>query len=128
MLYNAAAWINIGFAVIFAILQLLLTLGAPLGEVVLGGNYKRLSAKMRFVSGFFSLAFTVSALSYLQKVGIIVPLFPKVFADVWVIAHTVFITCAIFSNAFLTKSKKEKYSMTPISIICSISSIYLLFQ
>lgn len=128
IILNIAEWISIVMVFGMALLQLSLTLGAPFGEYVLGGMDKILPGKMRFVSGFFSCIFALTGLSYLQRTGKITPLFNITFANVLLIIYTLFLAYAIIWNGFLTKSKKEKYVMTPLSIIGCISSIFLLFN
>ena len=111
-----------------ALLQLSLTLGAPFGEYALGGMNKVLPTKMRFISIFFCCLFTVTGLSYMQKSGILNLFFNSTFINVLLIIYTIFLACAIVSNGFITKSKKEKYVMTPLSIIGFLSSFYFLLN
>jgi len=125
---SIATYISLLLAFGFALLQFSLTLGAPLGEYVLGGTHRVLPAKMRFVSGAFSLWFTVVGLGYLQRAGKIGPIFNDSFVQVLLIVYTLFLLYAIVGNGFLTKSKKERYVMTPLSIAGCVSSVYLLFN
>jgi len=85
-----------------------------LGEYVLGGTHKVLPLKKRFVSGSFSCLFIVVGFSYLQKAEIISPAFNALFVNVLLIVYTLFLAYAIIGNGFLTRSKKEKYTMTPL--------------
>lgn len=128
ILTTIAVWISILLVFGMALLQLSLTLGAPLGEYVLGGMHKILPARMRFISGFFSCFFTIVGLSYLQKTGKISTILNAKFADVLLIIYTLFLAYAIIGNGIITKSKKEKYIMTPLSLIGCISSIILLIN
>jgi hypothetical protein len=123
-----AAWVSICLVFAFAILQLSLTIGAPFGEYVLGGTHKVLPGNRRFISGAFSCLFFVVGCSYLQKTEIILPIFNVTFVNILLVAYTLFLIYAIIGNGFITKSKKEKYVMTPLSIIGCISSIYLLLN
>ena len=126
MLLNIATWVSILFVFGFALFQFLLTLGVPFGEYALGGMHKVLPAKMRLISGFFTCFFIIVGMSYLQRAGLIKPLFSDLFTFVLLTIHTLFLAYAIIGNGFLTKSIKEKYLMTPFSIIGCISSIYVL--
>lgn len=110
-----------------AILQLSLTFGAPFGEYVLGGRNKVLLPKMRFVSGTFFLVFIFVALTYLQRGKVLYLGFSNVFVNVVVIINTIFLAYAIVGNGMLTKSKKEKYLMTPLSVIEFVCSMIVLF-
>jgi hypothetical protein len=110
-----------------AILQLSLTFGAPFGEFALGGRNKVLLPKMRFVSGTFFLVFIFVALTYLQRGNVLYLGFSSVFVNVVVIINTIFLAYAIVGNGILTKSKKEKYLMTPLSVIQFVCSMIALF-
>ena len=114
-----------------ALLQLCLTLGAPFGEYVLGGIHKVLPNRMRLVSCAFFIAFILVGLVYLQKGNIFYIGFDPMFVNGVVIGNTLFLAYAIIGNGFLTKSKKEKYLMTPLSIIqfiCSLMTLVLFFN
>ena len=121
-----------------ALLHLLLIFGAPLGEFVLGGQYIIFPIKMRIFSIIFFIIWFFIGLLYLMKGGllkykynnrivtiilIIVTLFM-----IYAIFGNLFMIYAIFGNLFLTKSIKEKYLMTPLSLITSICSIFILID
>lgn len=126
MLLNIAVIISIIIVFGFAILQFSLVLGAPFGEYVLGGAHRVLPPKMRFVSGGFSFIFLLVGLAYLQRAGIISVIFNPTFVNTLLIIYTLFLAYAIIGNGFLTKSKKEKYVMTPLSIIGCVSAVIVL--
>lgn len=109
-----------------ALLQLSLTFGAPLGEYVLGGLHKVLPGRMRFVSSAFAVIFIFVGFVYLQKGEILDVGFHPAFVNGVVIVNTLFLAYAIIGNGFLTKSKKEKYLMTPLSILQFICSFLVL--
>lgn len=111
----------------FALFYVLLILGAPLGEYILGGQYRVLPPKVRVVSGVLSCLFVFAGLIYLQKGSIINIGLDSHIAGGIIIVFTLFFAYAIFGNAVLTKSKKEKYVMTPISILSFICSVLVLF-
>ncbi len=110
-----------------AVLQLCLTLGAPFGEYVLGGRNKVLPPKMRFVSGTFSFVFIFIGLVYLQSGKVAYLGLGSMLVNVVVIINTIFLAYAIVGNGVLTKSKKEKYLMTPLSVIQFVCSMIALF-
>ena len=126
ILFTIAVIIGVALVFVMALLQGSLVFGAPFGEYVLGGQHRVLPKKMRLVSGGISLAFIVVGISYLQVAGAIGGFFNPVFVKVLLAAFTVFIACAIVSNGFITKSKKEKYIMTPCTIVQFICSVYIL--
>ena len=126
MLYIAAITISIVMVFGMALLQGILVFGAPFGEYVLGGQHRVIPKKMRFVSGSCSLAFMVVGVSYMQVAGVIGLVFNPVFIEMLLVSFTVFIAFAIISNGFITKSKKEKYVMTPCTIIQFVCGVIVL--
>jgi hypothetical protein len=110
-----------------ALLQLSLIFGSPLGEYVLGGQHKVLPHRMRFISGAFTLLFTLFGMSYLQKGNILCIGLNARIVDIIIMISTLFLASAIIFNGFLTKSKKEKYVMTPFSIIQFVLNVIILF-
>jgi hypothetical protein len=110
-----------------ALLQLSITFGAPFGEYILGGENKVLPSKMRFVSCTFFLLFIFVGMSYLQWGNILHIGFNSKLVKMIIIVNTLFLAYAIIGNGILTKSKKEKYVMTPFSIIQFICSVVAFF-
>lgn len=114
-----------------SLLQLSITFGAPLGEYVLGGIHRVLPKRMRLVSSTFVLIFIFVGMAYLQWGKVLYIGFNAVFVNVIVIINTLFLAYAIVGNGVITKSKKEKYLMTPLSIVqfvCSVSSIFFTYR
>lgn len=111
-----------------AVLQLLLTFGLPLGEYVLGGQHKILPKRMRLISSTFSLLFIFVGICYLQRVSIVNIGLTFGVVNVIIIVNTLFLAYAIIGNGILTKSKKERYVMTPFSIIQFVLSVLTLLN
>lgn len=111
-----------------ALLQLSITFGAPFGEYVLGGENKVLPKKMRFISGTFFFIFIFVGMAYLERGNIFYIGFNSMFVKIIIIVNTLFLAYAIVGNGMLTKSKKEKYVMTPFSIIQFICSVVAFFS
>jgi uncharacterized membrane protein len=111
----------------FVFLHSLLILGAPFGKYVLGGSNKFLPLKKRVISGIFSLLFFIVGLSYLQYIKWFEIGFSNGFVNISLVLYTIFLAYAIIANGLLTKSKKEKYLMTPLSLLGFICSIIVLF-
>lgn len=109
-----------------ALLHLLLILGLPFGEYVLGGKNIVLPFKVRIFSVLFLFIWTIVGISYLNYGQLIyIPVF-KQFDRNLIILITAFLFFAIFSNGFLTKSEKERKIMTPFSLVtCALSCIML---
>ena len=99
-----------------ALLQLSLTFGLPFGEYVLGGQHRVLPQRMRFISSAFTLIFIFIGMCYLHRGNILYIGFSSGVVNAIVIGNTLFLAYAIVGNGILTKSKKEKYVMTPLSI------------
>jgi hypothetical protein len=109
-------------AILFSIVALmtaLAVLGLPLGEFTMGGQHKVLPAKFRFIGAF----------SFVVQIFIIVILLQAGgFIGLWFSLKVMKIICFIFA-AYLSlntlmnaasKSKKEKYVMTPLSAVTAI--------
>jgi len=125
-MFGMAIIVSIALAFGFALLQLSLVFGAPFGEYVLGGQRRVLPMKMRIVSCFFSLFFVIVGVSWLQVAGAIDGLLHPQFTKALLIIHTLFLAYAIIGNGLITKSKKEKYVMTPISIAGFLCGLFVL--
>ena len=114
-----AALIAVVIFAVVSIIQLLLALGLPLGKLAFGGKHERLPTNMRIMSIIAIGIFVLASISVLERAGIITlfnnPIFTLVV--VWVIA--VYLALNTLLNA-LSKSKKEKLIMTPLSLIASI--------
>ena len=106
-----------------ALFQLSLACGAPFGEYALGGHHRILPKKMRPASAVFALIFAFIGFCFLQRGGIVNPGLNRLLVSVVIIINIIFMAYAIIGNAFLTKSRKERYLMTPISIVQFICSI-----
>ncbi|OPJ60173.1 hypothetical protein [Clostridium chromiireducens] len=111
-----------------SLLQLSITFGAPFGEYVLGGQNKVLPPKMRFISATLFFIFIFVGMAYLQRCNILYIGFNSMFVKIVIIVNTLFLAYAIVGNGMLTKSKKEKYVMTPFAIIQFILSVVSLIS
>ena len=111
-----------------ALLYLLLIFGAPLGEFVLGGQYTVFPMKMRILSIAFFIIWFFVGLLYLIKGGLLKCKYNNKIVTVIIVIVTAFMIYAIFGNSFITTSIKEKYLMTPLSLITSICSIFVLID
>lgn len=104
---------------VMAVLTLLVTLGFPLGEFTMGGRYKVLPIKMRFISGS-ALLFQVIAIASVLYVGELIILnIPFSIARGICIFFGFYLLLNTGMN-LISFSKKEKYVMTPLALIGSI--------
>ena len=101
------------------ILSILIICGLPLGELTMGGRYKIFPKKLRFI--------LVGQL-VLQIFFVIIILQMGGFMPLWFSNNTTRIICIVMAvylslntvMNLVSKSKKEKYIMTPISMILTI--------
>lgn len=113
------AIIGAGLFLIVIILNILLICGLPLSELTMGGQYKVYPKKLRIVlvaQLFMQIFFVVIIL----QMGGIIPLwFSENVTKIICIAMAVYLSFNIVIN-FISKSKKEKYIMTPLSFMTAI--------
>lgn len=104
---------------IISIFTVLLILGFPLGEFTMGGQNKTLPPKFRIMA-LFMLFIQVFAIVIVLQAGGYLPL--------WFSQKTTQIICFVFAaymslntvmNGF-SNSKKERYTMTPLSFLAAI--------
>ncbi len=104
---------------IMTIINVLLIFGAPLGEFTMGGQYKVLPKNLRIMA--------VSSL-VIQVFGIIIVLQAGGFIPLCFSAKVTQIICIVFASylslntlmCLFSKSKKEKYVMTPLALLSAI--------
>lgn len=104
---------------IVIILSVLLICGLPLGELTMGGQYKVFPKKLRIVlviQLFIQIFFIVIIL---QMGGLISLWFSDKVTRIICIIMAVYLSLNTVMN-FISKSKKEKYIMTPISLVSAI--------
>lgn len=114
--------ISIIGASIFSIvifLSVLLICGVPLGELTMGGQYKVFPKKLRIVL-VIQLLIQIFFIVIILQMGGLIPLW---FSDK--VTRTICIVMAVFLSLntimnLISKSKKEKYIMTPLSLVSAI--------
>lgn len=105
--------------IIAVILYILIVLGLPYGEFSMGGKYKIVPSKYRPIY-IISIVFQIIAIIVLLQVGKIIPLvlslnITRTICYVFAIYFSINVVANAFSN-----SKKEKYFITPISLVATI--------
>ncbi|MDX8360310.1 hypothetical protein [Cytobacillus sp. IB215316] len=115
--YVLSIIVAIMFAFI-AVFQVLLALGVPLGEFAMGGFYKVLPIKLRIISFINAIILLFMGVVFLQHTNFLnIFNFLPTNILVWVI--TVYLGLNTIKN-LISKSKKERYVMTPLSSIAFI--------
>ncbi len=109
---------------LMCLLHILLFLGAPIGEYVLGGKNRVIPKNRRYVNAVLAYAFLFLGLLYLSEAGIFTVMsFQRRIYKIIMALYTLFLGYAIFGNIFFTKSRKEKIVMIPLSVLGFISSL-----
>ena len=111
----------IGAVLLFlvVIMSVALIFGAPLGAFTLGGHFKVFPAKFRIVLAVQLLLQVFFAVILLQLGGYMSLWFSHKVTKIVGIAFAVYLTLNCFGNMF-SKSKKEKFVMTPLSVITAV--------
>ena len=109
---------TIVFAII-AVMTILVACGLPLGEFTMGGQYRVLPKKLRVfaVASFIVQLFAITII--LQAGGLISLWFSIRVTKYICLFLAAYLSTNVFMNLF-SKSKKEKYIMTPLSLIATI--------
>jgi hypothetical protein len=115
------AYIFIVLSIAIALFQVVLALGAPLGEYTLGGKYPgRLPNKLRIAAVFQILILFIFTATVVSKSGIAFEAFYTMARiGIWVV-FAFFIMGTILNLS--SPSKKEKIVMGPLNIIALICS------
>ena len=104
---------------IVIVLSILIIIGLPLGELTMGGQYKVFPKKLRIVL-FTQLFLQVFFVIIILQMGGIIPLwFSYNMTRVISICMSIYLSLNAFMN-LVSKSKKERYIMTPLSLIAAI--------
>ena len=104
---------------IVVVMSIALILGAPLGAFTLGGRFKVFPPKLRLVLATQMLMQLFFAAILLQLGGHMVPWFSHQVTKVIGIVLAAYLTLNSFAN-LASKSKQEKYVMTPLSVVTAI--------
>lgn len=104
-----------------AVFQLALALGAPLGHFAWGGQHRVLPTKLRIGSAVSILIYVVIALLALDRAELIdvVP-DPVSTVGMWIVFA--YFVLGIPMNA-ISRSKPERYTMTPIVTVLAVLSL-----
>lgn len=104
---------------IVIVLSILIICGLPLGELTMGGQYKIFPKKLRIIL-VIQLILQIFFVIIILQMGEFIPLwFSDKVTKIIGIVMAIYLSLNTVMN-FVSKSKKEKYIMTPLSLISAI--------
>ena len=106
------------FAIV-TVMTILVACGAPLGEFTMGGKYKVLPKELRIIAVISILIQVFAIIIILQAGGLLTRWFPLYATRIICIVFAAYLSLNTLMNAF-SKSKKEKFFATPLSILAAI--------
>jgi hypothetical protein len=106
------------------IFQILLITGAPIGRFAWGGYNNVLPTKLKIGSVFSIILYIFFILIILNQSGIIKLFGIAGWANIALIIITIYFFIGIVMNA-LSKSKSERYTMTPIAATLALLFLYI---
>lgn len=113
------AVIEAGVFSIVIILSILIICGLPLGELTMGGKYKVFPNKLRIVL-LLQLILQLFFVVIILQMGGIIPLwFSGKVTKIICIVMAMYLSLNTIMN-LMSNSKKEKYIMTPLSLISAV--------
>ena len=113
------AIIGAGVFSIVIVLSFLIVCGFPLGELTMGGQYKVFPKKLRIIL-MIQLILQMFFVVIILQMGGFMPLwFSDNTTKIIYIVMAVYLSFNTVMN-FISKSKKEKYVMTPLSAISAV--------
>ena len=112
---------------VIAIMTVLVACGLPLGEFTMGGQHKTLTKKFRIVA-VISFAVQVFAMVIVLQAGGFISLWLSFKATKYIcFFFAAYLSLNTIMN-MISKSRKEKYVMTPLSLIAGICFWITAFQ
>ena len=113
------AIIGAGVFSIVIVLSFLIVCGFPLGELTMGGQYKVFPKKLRIIL-VMQLILQIFFVVIVLQMGVLIPFwFSENATKIICIIMAVYLSFNTIMN-FISKSKKEKYIMTPLSAISAV--------
>ena len=113
------AIIGAGVFSIVIVLSFLIVCGFPLGELTMGGQYKVFPKKLRIILVMQLILQIFFVVIVLQMEELIPFWFSENATKIICIIMAVYLSFNTIMN-FISKSKKEKYIMTPLSAISAV--------
>ena len=106
---------------LLAVFQLALALGAPLGRFAWGGQHRVLPGRLRIGSLVSIVIYAIIAVLALDRVGLI-DVVPDVVSTVGIWVVFAYFVIGIPLNA-ISRSKPERYVMTPVVTVLAVLSL-----
>ena len=106
---------------LLAVFQLALALGAPLGRFAWGGQHRVLPGRLRIGSLVSIVIYAIIAVLALDRVGLI-DVVPDVVSTVGMWVVFAYFVIGIPLNA-ISRSKPERYVMTPVVTVLAVLSL-----
>ena len=103
-----------------SVVYILILIGLPLGEFAMGGRHRIVPNNMRYAIGFSILIQWFAIMVLMQTAELIPLLFSARVTRGICFFFAVYLSINVVMN-LLSRSKKERYAMTPISIIIAVS-------
>ena len=112
---------------VIAIMTVLVACGLPLGEFTMGGQHKILPKKFRVVAAI-SVAIQIFSMIIILQAGGFISLWLSFKLTIYIcFFFAVYLSLNTIIN-MISKSRKEKYVMTPLSLIAGICFWITAFQ
>ena len=112
---------------VIAIMTVLVACGFPLGEFTMGGQHKILPKKFRVVAAI-SVAIQIFSMIIILQAGGFISLWLSFKLTIYIcFFFAVYLSLNTIIN-MISKSRKEKYVMTPLSLIAGICFWITAFQ
>ena len=113
--------------IVIAIMNVFVALGFPLGEFTMGGKYRILPKQLRIISVFNLVIQLFAIIIILQMGGYIRLWFSFKITKYICCFFAIYLSFNSIMNLF-SKSKKERYVMTPLSITTAVCFYLTAFQ
>ena len=113
--------------IIIIVINVLLICGFPLGELTMGGQFKIFPKKLRVVLVVQLILQIFFVIIILQAGGLIPLWFSDKATRTICIGMAAYLSVNVVMN-FISKSKKEKYIMAPLSLLSAICFWIIAFQ
>ena len=122
-----AALIFIVLILSLCVFQIALSFGAPLGHYAWGGKHRVLPRKLRVSSALSIIIYLGMALVVASKTDLveIIPQGSFLTALSWGVSA--YLTLGVFMNA-ISRSKPERYTMTPVALILAACALVVALQ
>ncbi|MGG5461246.1 hypothetical protein [Clostridium sp. B9] len=112
---------------VIVMLSILVALGLPLGEFTMGGQHRILPKKYRIMA-IISVAIQLFAIMIILQAGGLIPLWFSVKVTKYICLFFAAYLCLNTIMNFVSRSKKEKYVMTPISFVTAACFLITAFK